>query len=53
MQTFSTKIANMCKQANLFASQGRPIILAQIVNEYGNVITPYGDAGKTYINWCA
>ncbi|KAL0541673.1 hypothetical protein IC582_021728 [Cucumis melo] len=54
MQTFTTKIVNMCKQANLFASQGGPIILAQIENEYGNVMTPaYGDAGKAYINWCA
>ncbi|KAL0558954.1 hypothetical protein IC582_003543 [Cucumis melo] len=53
MQTFTTKIVNMCKQANLFASQGGPIILAQIENEYGNVMTPYGNAGKTYINWCA
>ncbi|KAE8648449.1 hypothetical protein Csa_023675 [Cucumis sativus] len=45
MQTFTTKIVNMCKQANLFASQGGPIILAQIENEYGNVMTPaYGDA---------
>ncbi|XP_022139472.1 beta-galactosidase 7-like [Momordica charantia] len=53
MQTFTTKIVNMCQQANLFASQGGPIILAQIENEYGNVMTPYGNAGKTYINWCA
>ncbi|XP_022961111.1 beta-galactosidase 7-like [Cucurbita moschata] len=53
MQTFTTKIVNMCKAANLFASQGGPIIIAQIENEYGNVMTPYGDAGKAYINWCA
>ncbi|KAL0558348.1 hypothetical protein IC582_002910 [Cucumis melo] len=53
MQTFTTKIVNMCKQAKLFASQGGPIILAQIENEYGNVMTPYGNAGKAYINWCA
>ena len=52
MQTFTTKIVNMCNQANLFASQGGPIILAQIENEYGNVMTPYGNAGGTYINWC-
>ncbi|KAG6589971.1 Beta-galactosidase 7, partial [Cucurbita argyrosperma subsp. sororia] len=36
MQTFTTKIVNMCKAANLFASQGGPIIIAQIENEYGN-----------------
>ncbi|KAG6589973.1 Beta-galactosidase 7, partial [Cucurbita argyrosperma subsp. sororia] len=40
MQTFTTKIVNMCKQANLFATQGGPIIIAQIENEYGNVMTP-------------
>ncbi|KAJ9548282.1 hypothetical protein OSB04_020825 [Centaurea solstitialis] len=53
MQTFTTKIVNMVKGENLFAAQGGPIILAQIENEYGNVISSYGDAGKSYINWCA
>ncbi|KAI3772554.1 hypothetical protein L6452_03742 [Arctium lappa] len=53
MQTFTTKIVNMVKEENLFAVQGGPIILAQIENEYGNVISSYGDAGKDYINWCA
>ncbi|XP_038893262.1 beta-galactosidase 7-like [Benincasa hispida] len=53
MQIFTTKIVDMCKQAKLFAPQGGPIILAQIENEYGNVMEPYGNAGKTYINWCA
>uniref|UniRef100_A0A5B7A024 Beta-galactosidase n=1 Tax=Davidia involucrata TaxID=16924 RepID=A0A5B7A024_DAVIN len=53
MQTFTTKIVDMCKQAKLFAPQGGPIILAQIENEYGNVMGPYGDAGKAYIKWCA
>ncbi|KAA3486172.1 beta-galactosidase 15-like [Gossypium australe] len=37
----------------LFASQGGNIILAQVENEYGNVMEPYGDDGKSYINWCA
>ncbi|PON64509.1 Glycoside hydrolase [Parasponia andersonii] len=53
MQTFVTKIVNMCKEAKLFASQGGPIIIAQIENEYGNIMGPYGEAGKAYINWCA
>ncbi|XP_027343447.1 beta-galactosidase 7-like [Abrus precatorius] len=53
MQVFTTKIVNMLKEAKLFASQGGPIILAQIENEYGNIMSGYGDAGKTYINWCA
>ncbi|XP_011660030.1 beta-galactosidase 15 isoform X2 [Cucumis sativus] len=53
MQNFTTLIVDMMKQENLFASQGGPIILAQIENEYGNVMTSYGDAGKAYVNWCA
>ncbi|KAJ4838845.1 Beta-galactosidase 15 [Turnera subulata] len=53
MQNFTALIVDMMKQENLFASQGGPIILAQIENEYGNVITSYGDAGKAYIDWCA
>ncbi|CAH1432299.1 unnamed protein product [Lactuca virosa] len=53
MQNFTTKIVNMVKEENLFAAQGGPIILAQIENEYGNVISSYGAAGKAYIDWCA
>ncbi|KAL2322685.1 hypothetical protein Fmac_027064 [Flemingia macrophylla] len=53
MQIFTTKIVDMVKEANLFASQGGPIILAQIENEYGNIMWGYGDAGKSYIKWCA
>ncbi|KAL0558579.1 hypothetical protein IC582_003156 [Cucumis melo] len=53
MQNFTTLIVDMMKQENLFASQGGPIILAQIENEYGNVMTSYGDAGKAYVSWCA
>ncbi|TKY54396.1 Beta-galactosidase protein [Spatholobus suberectus] len=53
MQNFTTLIVDMVKKEKLFASQGGPIILTQIENEYGNVISYYGDAGKAYINWCA
>ncbi|KAL2897721.1 Beta-galactosidase 7 [Bienertia sinuspersici] len=53
MQNFTTFIVNKVKEENLFASQGGPIILAQIENEYDNVISSYGDAGKLYVNWCA
>ncbi|WZY97136.1 hypothetical protein YC2023_069465 [Brassica napus] len=53
MQNFTTMIVDMVKKEKLFASQGGPIILAQIENEYGNVMGPYGEAGKTYIKWCA
>lgn len=37
----------------LFAPQGGPIIIAQIENEYGNIMEPYGEAGKAYIKWAA
>ncbi|KAJ4825001.1 Beta-galactosidase 15 [Turnera subulata] len=53
MQNFTALIVDMMKEENLFASQGGPIILAQIENEYGNVVASYGDAGKAYVNWCA
>ncbi|XP_024534038.1 beta-galactosidase 8 [Selaginella moellendorffii] len=53
MQSFLTKIVNMMKEENLFASQGGPIILAQVENEYGNVDSHYGEAGVRYINWAA
>ncbi|MFQ6671024.1 hypothetical protein Gotur_035698 [Gossypium turneri] len=53
MRIFVTKIVDMCKEAKLFASQGGPIILAQIENEYGNVMWAYKDKGVAYVNWCA
>ncbi|MCI00627.1 beta-galactosidase 7-like, partial [Trifolium medium] len=53
MKIFTTKIVTMCKEAGLFAPQGGPIILAQIENEYGDVMSHYGEAGNAYINWCA
>ncbi|CAN7105911.1 unnamed protein product [Brassica rapa subsp. narinosa] len=53
MQNFTTMIVDMVKKEKLFASQGGPIILAQIENEYGNIMGPYGEAGKSYIKWCA
>ncbi|XP_033131906.1 beta-galactosidase 15-like [Brassica rapa] len=53
MQNFTTMIVDMVKKEKLFALQGGPIILAQIENEYGNVMGPYGESGKAYIKWCA
>ncbi|KAJ4846091.1 Beta-galactosidase 15 [Turnera subulata] len=53
MKNFTALIVNMMKQENLFASQGGPIILAQIENEYGHFVASYGDAGKAYVTWCA
>ncbi|XP_074556908.1 beta-galactosidase 8-like [Curcuma longa] len=53
MQRFTTKIVDMMKNEKLYASQGGPIILSQIENEYGNIDDAYGDAAKTYIDWAA
>ncbi|XP_058078737.1 beta-galactosidase 15-like [Magnolia sinica] len=52
MQNFTTLIVNMVKEAKLLASQGGPIILTQIENEYGNVMWAYGAKGKNYLQWC-
>ncbi|GAU12955.1 hypothetical protein TSUD_97660 [Trifolium subterraneum] len=53
MKRFTAKIVDLMKQENLYASQGGPIILSQIENEYGNVDSHYGPAAKPYINWAA
>ncbi|XP_044480670.1 beta-galactosidase 8 [Mangifera indica] len=53
MQRFTTKIVDLMKQEKLYASQGGPIILSQIENEYGNIDSAYGAAGKSYIKWAA
>ncbi|TKY62981.1 Beta-galactosidase protein [Spatholobus suberectus] len=53
MKTFTTLIVDTLKNEKLFASQGGPIIVAQIENEYGNVMHAYGDSGKEYVKWCA
>ncbi|GAB2277284.1 Beta-galactosidase 10 [Dionaea muscipula] len=52
MQKFTTYIVNMMKQEKLFASQGGPIILAQIENEYGYYEKFY-KGGKAYAMWAA
>ncbi|XWS73713.1 hypothetical protein CRYUN_Cryun02cG0152000 [Craigia yunnanensis] len=53
MKRFTAKIVEMMKQENLYASQGGPIILSQIENEYGSIDSSYGAAAKPYINWAA
>lgn len=53
MANFTTLIVDMVKKEKLLASQGGPIILTQIENEYGNVMDQFGDAGKSYIDWAA
>ncbi|XVE56106.1 hypothetical protein DITRI_Ditri03aG0210700 [Diplodiscus trichospermus] len=53
MQRFTQKIVEMMKNEKLFASQGGPIILSQIENEYGPESKALGAAGHAYINWAA
>ncbi|GAV86699.1 Glyco_hydro_35 domain-containing protein [Cephalotus follicularis] len=53
MQGFTQKIVRMMKNENLFASQGGPIILSQIENEYGAESKAYGAAGLSYVTWAA
>ncbi|KAK6278034.1 hypothetical protein POUND7_018357 [Theobroma cacao] len=53
MQGFTQKIVQMMKNEKLFASQGGPIILSQIENEYGPEGKALGAAGHAYINWAA
>ncbi|XP_047315226.1 beta-galactosidase 10-like [Impatiens glandulifera] len=53
MQKFMTVVVNLMKQEKLFASQGGPIILAQVENEYGYLETLYGEKAKQYAMWAA
>ncbi|XP_015868171.2 beta-galactosidase 13 [Ziziphus jujuba] len=51
MKKFTKMIVNMMKDANLYASQGGPIILSQIENEYNNVEIAYKELGTRYVQW--
>ncbi|KAH9662969.1 Beta-galactosidase 3 [Citrus sinensis] len=53
MQGFTEKIVNLMKSENLFESQGGPIILSQIENEYGAQSKQLGAAGHNYMTWAA
>ncbi|XP_047310478.1 beta-galactosidase 3-like isoform X2 [Impatiens glandulifera] len=53
MQGFTEKIVNLMKSENMFESQGGPIILSQIENEYGAQSKLYGAAGHGYMTWAA
>ncbi|URD76280.1 beta-galactosidase [Musa troglodytarum] len=50
MKRFATMIVKKMKDEKLFASQGGPIILAQIENEYNNVARAF-EGGARYIKW--
>ncbi|OIT26841.1 PREDICTED: beta-galactosidase [Nicotiana attenuata] len=53
MQKFTTKIVEMMKSERLYESQGGPIILSQIENEYGPMEWELGEPGKAYSEWAA
>ncbi|GFY87478.1 glycosyl hydrolase family 35 protein [Actinidia rufa] len=53
MQNFTTKIVNMMKSEGLYASQGGPIILSQIENEYQNIEAAFNEKGPAYVRWAA
>ncbi|KAK7335881.1 hypothetical protein VNO80_27992 [Phaseolus coccineus] len=53
MQKFTTKIVDLMKAERLYETQGGPIIMSQIENEYGPIEYEIGAAGKAYTNWAA
>ncbi|KAI4318678.1 hypothetical protein MLD38_032353 [Melastoma candidum] len=53
MKQYVEKVINMVKEQNLFASQGGPIILAQIENEYNHIQLAYRHLGDSYVQWAA
>ncbi|GFP95157.1 beta-galactosidase 3 [Phtheirospermum japonicum] len=53
MEQFTQKIVGMMKNEKLYESQGGPIILSQIENEYGSQRRALGPAGDAYMNWAA
>lgn len=53
MKKFTMKIVSMMKRHDLYESQGGPIILSQIENEYEGVEYIVGSPGKAYAQWAA
>ncbi|XP_022768137.1 beta-galactosidase 16 isoform X3 [Durio zibethinus] len=53
MQKFVSKIVSMMKTEKLYASQGGPIILSQIENEYGMIEAAFREKGPPYVRWAA
>ncbi len=51
MKTFVSRV--LLEVQPFLASNGGPIIMAQIENEYGNVEASYGADGKRYMKWAA
>ncbi|KAK3124088.1 hypothetical protein QOZ80_8AG0640270 [Eleusine coracana subsp. coracana] len=53
MEKFVNLVVKKLKDANLFASQGGPIILSQIENEYQHLEVAFKEEGTKYIKWAA
>ncbi|KAL8123753.1 beta-galactosidase 3-like [Apium graveolens] len=53
MKGFTEKIVNLMKSEKMYESQGGPIILSQIENEYGPQSKSLGSAGHDYMTWAA
>ncbi|GAB2225222.1 hypothetical protein Droror1_Dr00006013 [Drosera rotundifolia] len=51
MGQWVSKVVDMMKENNLYASQGGPIILSQIENEYDHIKAAFKKAGDSYIRW--
>ncbi|GMH16362.1 hypothetical protein Nepgr_018203 [Nepenthes gracilis] len=51
MSQWVSKVINMMKENQLYASQGGPIILSQIENEYDHIKAAFKADGERYINW--
>ncbi|CAM8981344.1 unnamed protein product [Rhodiola kirilowii] len=51
MEKFVKMIIDMMKAEKLFASQGGPIILSQIENEYNSIQLAYRELGVSYVQW--
>ncbi|KAH7685343.1 Beta-galactosidase protein [Dioscorea alata] len=53
MQKFVSMIVNMMKSEELYASQGGPIVISQIENEYQLVESAFHEKGPPYVIWAA
>ncbi|KAL1316021.1 hypothetical protein AAHE18_15G034600 [Arachis hypogaea] len=51
MEKFTKMIIKKMMDEKLFASQGGPIILSQIENEYNTVQKAYKEHGTAYVHW--
>ncbi|KAG9442709.1 hypothetical protein H6P81_018563 [Aristolochia fimbriata] len=51
MKKYAQMIVDMMKKEKLFASQGGPIIVTQIENEYNNIQLAFKEEGAQYVQW--